>query len=77
MCEWDSGCYCQTDIERELDNRRYLAAKCTEPHANGSPCLPEWDGYVYICFDRICKERNEMRNGATLTERVEDDGTEG
>jgi hypothetical protein len=38
------------DIKQEQE---YLAVKCNQPHKNGSVCIPEWDGYGYVCVDRI------------------------
>lgn len=31
----------------------YTAAKCTTPHADGTSCMPTWDGFVYICLERL------------------------
>jgi hypothetical protein len=48
-------------IDRDEQDRAYLNAKCTEPHADGSPCCPEWDGYMFICVNRVMLERNAVQ----------------
>lgn len=37
-------------------DRLYLAAMCKEPHADGSLCLPAWDGVDYVCIHKLDKE---------------------
>lgn len=42
----------------------YVTAKCTDVeykkyHQDGSGCMPEWDGIMFVCFNRILGERNE------------------
>jgi hypothetical protein len=45
----------QWDSRQEEENRQYLAAKCPEPHTDGSKCRPSWDGFVFICLDNLGK----------------------
>lgn len=38
--------------EDEDNEATFVQAQCTTAHADGSLCLPLWDGYRYVCSDR-------------------------
>lgn len=45
-----------SDYYQDRDNREYIAALCKEPHDDGTTCMPAWDGYMFVCINRIiCK----------------------
>lgn len=44
------------DVEEE--NQAYSSAKCEEKHEDGSTCMPSWDGFMFVCLDRIIRERD-------------------
>jgi hypothetical protein len=48
-------------FEDEDDNAHYLMAKCRTPHTDGNICAPEWDGFVYVCLDRIEREAAQYK----------------
>jgi hypothetical protein len=52
----------KADLDQEHDNREYNTAKCKESHEDGTSCLPSWDGFMYVCLDRIARNR-EHRSG--------------
>jgi hypothetical protein len=41
------------DVAVEEENREYEAAKCKEPHTDGTSCLPSWDGYGFVCVKQV------------------------
>jgi len=76
---WGPGNSVWEDLEYErlerlekvrLDDLAYENAKCDSPHSDGSKCMPEFDGFVYVCFDRISQNRNVRGNRIISSEVV-------
>lgn len=41
----------------------YESSKCKTPHSDGSTCIPEWDGYGFVCpYYVISMYRAAIRN---------------
>jgi hypothetical protein len=45
-------------IDQDEEDQAYTNAKCNERHPDGSPCFPEWDGYMFICVNRVMQVIN-------------------
>jgi hypothetical protein len=59
------------DEEREsMDNREYQSAECEAPHKDGSTCMPSWDGYGYVCTNRIIQERHDAEARQVITHQT-------